>query len=106
MLPDTCDCGEPCEDAELGCVRCLYLDGTNASEAAVIAALRLVGGRASTTDIMELTGFSRTWTSKVMNGLCRAGRARRLEGEADVFEVKGSVSGLGTMVQAYYELRT
>lgn len=47
MSPGTCDCGTPLANRDQVCSACSYLDGRTPSEQQLIAALRALGGRAT-----------------------------------------------------------
>jgi hypothetical protein len=47
VTPETCDCGHPLAHGDQACATCRYLDGRTPSEQQLIAALRSLGGRAT-----------------------------------------------------------
>ena len=103
-----CDCGAPVEPSERGiCSHCRYLDGDTDGEAAVIAALRIVG-KAAPCELEELTGFCDMTIYRALKKLRAKGRVEFLGREVDLFDggqwgknAKGS-----SQVRHYYKLRS
>ncbi len=74
--PLECDCGNPKDGCDDGCGRCSYLDGTRASDASVIAVLRVVT-RATVAEIADQTRRARESVWRTLSRMETTGRVRR-----------------------------
>ncbi len=53
----SCDCGRPLAHGDEACTICRYLDGRTPGEQRLIAALRLLGGRATSEALQHESGL-------------------------------------------------